>query len=98
MDDLFGHRIARRGLTGKDDRARLDAGGTCCTDAVIARDHLKKVEQLALVLVDAFDVQVEERCGIDIYAKPLADFCRQKLLVGPFYGGEFGAERLIARE
>ena len=44
---------------------RASAGVAVFDDAQVEMDDVQRVEQLALVLVDALDLDVEERVGID---------------------------------
>ncbi len=51
-------------------------------DLVVERHGLDDVQKLALVLVDALDLDVEKRRGVEPDAQPLVDQRRQPLLVG----------------
>ncbi len=51
--------------------------------------------KLALVFVDALDLDVEQRRRVDLDAHALAHRIGQPLLVGPLHGGEFLAENRV---
>ena len=65
LDDELGLRVARRRLAGEDLDPGREVDGRVGADRVVARDRLEDVEQLALVFVDALDLHVEHRVGID---------------------------------
>ncbi len=67
-DDQLGHGVAGGGLAAEDDRARQVRRGRVVLDPVVERDDVQHVEELALVLVDALDLHVEQRVGIDARA------------------------------
>jgi len=59
-DDALRHVVARRRLAAEDRDARDDAaalGGRHGFDRVVAVDAVERIEQLALVLVDALDLR-----------------------------------------
>ena len=64
-------------------------------DLVVEGDGLEDVEELALVFVDALDVDVEQRIGIDRDADAVADQSGELHLVGPLDGGETPLEGRI---
>ena len=57
--------IAGRRLAGEDLHPRRPVARRLGADGVVERDGLEDVEQLALVFVDALDLHVEQRVGID---------------------------------
>ena len=83
LDDQLGLRVARRRLAGEDLHARHEVDRRIGADGVVARDRLENVEQLALVFVDALDLHVEQRVGIDaLTLSVLGDLARERDLVG----------------
>ena len=91
-DDLLGARVARRGLGAKDERARRDLVGRVRIDAVVQHEDVQRVEQLALILVQALHLHVEHRIRIDLHAllarQPVGKAC----LVLALDAGELLAE------
>jgi len=67
FDDLLGHVIARRRLAADQYAARGPVGGVAALDAVVQMDDVQNVEQLALVLVHALDLHVEQGAGVEGY-------------------------------
>ena len=65
LDDQLGVVIARRRLAAEELHARHPVALRMRADLVVERDRLDDVEQLALVFVDALDLDVEQRRGID---------------------------------
>ena len=61
LDDQLGAMIARRRLSGEDLHARGIVAARVELDLPIKRGGREDVEQLALVLVDTLDLNVEER-------------------------------------
>ncbi len=55
-------------------------------------------QQLALVLMDALGLHIEDRCGIDIDICDAIDDARQPLLVFDLGDAELGLETLIVGE
>ncbi|MNB74088.1 hypothetical protein D3C75_207120 [compost metagenome] len=57
---MLRHVVGRGGLTGKDVHARYPISRWVFLDAVVADDDVKHVHQLTFVLVDSFDLHVEQ--------------------------------------
>ncbi len=80
LDDQLGLAVARRRLAAED----LDAGRPVLVrlglDRLVQGDRLDDVEQLALVLVDALDLHVEQSGGIDVDPGPVGDDRGERLL------------------
>ena len=57
--------IAGRRLAGEDDGARRHVERGSASKAIVERDDVQDVQVLALVLVDALHLDVEQRVGID---------------------------------
>lgn len=81
LDDLLGEVVARGGLAADHHGARHHRGIRVLLDAIEERDDVEAVEQLALVLVDALDLDVEDRAGIDLDAVVALENLRQSHLV-----------------
>ena len=72
-DDELGQVIARRGLAAEHEDARLHGELGIGLQPVIEPDDVQDVEVLALVLVDALHLHVEDRGRIDDDAGALLD-------------------------
>ncbi|KAF1853432.1 hypothetical protein Lal_00041062 [Lupinus albus] len=98
LDDQLRLDVARRRLAGED----LDAGRPVPVrlglDRLIERHRLEDIEQLALVLVDALHLHIEERVGIDVDSRPVGDDSRQGFLALPAHGPVARHEARILRE
>ena len=92
LDDALGHRIAGRGLAGEDDRTRNEPVRLARPDSVVTTDDVKKIQELAFVLVDALYLHIEETRGIDGELELGGDMMSQMLLVGTLHGPELLAE------
>ena len=60
LDDALGLLIARRGLRAEDDRAGRHGDGRVRLDPVVHGDDVEQLEQLALVLVQPLDHDIEQ--------------------------------------
>lgn len=67
-DDLLGDVVAGGGLATDHDGAGAVVAVGVALDAVVHGDDVQAVEQLALVLVDALDLDVEHGGGVDAYS------------------------------
>ena len=65
-DHQLGHIVPRRRLAAEDHGARRHLEVRIVLQALVQRDDVQQVEVLPLVLMDAFDLNVEHRCWIDI--------------------------------
>ena len=72
LDDPLGHEVTRRRLAAEDEGARRDAQRRVLLEPVVQRDDVQHVEVLALVLVDALDLDVEHPVGSS--SMPVADW------------------------
>ena len=76
-DHQLRHRVARRSFAAEDDRPRHNRL-VAVSDAMRQRDRVHRVQQLPFVLVNAFDLNVEQEFRIDIDGvgapEPLRDF------------------------
>ncbi len=95
LDDVLGHHVTGRSLAADDDRARHEVIAVAAADAVIQVDRMQQVEQLALVLVDAFDLYIEQHVGRDVQAGLLLDVVCKPLLVGELDGAPVAMETLV---
>ncbi len=96
LDDQLGIAIARCRLAGEDFDARHPVALRLVLDGVIERDRLQHVQQLPLIFVDALDLHVEQRAGIDLDAEPFADQLGERHLVAVFDLPELLLERGVA--
>ena len=90
--------IARGRLAGEDLHARHPCARRLGAHRVVQRDGLEQVEKLPFVLVDALDVHVEQRVGIEAEAQALGDKPGEGDLVHAAHGGEPLAERRVVGE
>jgi hypothetical protein len=65
-------------------------------DAVVQVDHVQHVEQLPLVFVDALDLHVEQRVGVELDPALGLDQFGEARLVGALDRAPFGVECLMA--
>mmetsp|Transcript_40032 Transcript_40032/g.119234 ORF Transcript_40032/g.119234 Transcript_40032/m.119234 type:complete len:351 (-) Transcript_40032:1752-2804(-) len=82
-DDAFSHVVCRRGLAADDAHSRsglLALLWRHLLQLLVAPDDGQQVEVLALVLVDALDVDVEHGVEVDILTSALLDHRGQLLL------------------
>jgi hypothetical protein len=80
-DHLLGHAVGRGCLAREDHRARHPVGLRVRQNLVVACDHVQHVEQLALVLVHALDLHVEQAVRIDLNREFTQDVVGQAALV-----------------
>ena len=88
FDDQLGHEIARRRLGAKNERARNNVQGRVLLQAVIEHDDVKNQQQLALVLVQPFDLDIKHRIGRNVDPGFAGDELGQQLLVLLLGGAE----------
>src|SRR5437870_2565620 len=83
FDNLLGSPIARRRLPSKNigvgDRGRL----MILNQTEVRMHNVQDIEQLALILMHAFDLYIEKRLGIDAHPSELSDDDGKPGLVGP---------------
>jgi hypothetical protein len=81
LDDELRHAVARGRLRAEEERARLPR--LAALGAEVERHDVERVEELALVLVQALDLHVEDRRRVDLEAHELArtSFARCSLFV-----------------
>ena len=65
LDDELGEVVGGRGLAGEEERARRHVELRVLPQAIVEHDDVQRVQQLPLVFVDALDLRVEDRLGID---------------------------------
>ena len=73
--------------------ARRDRELRILAQSLVERDDVQHVQVLALVLVDALHLDVEERRGVDDDAGALADALRERFLVQPLDAAPFLLKR-----
>ena len=75
--------IAGGCLAAKDKRARLNIHIWIVLETMIQRNHMKDVEMLAFVFVNAFDWAIKNGMGVDFDAIGSADItCQPGFVVG----------------
>ena len=98
LDDALGLLVAGRCLRREDDRAGRDRGSRVLLDPVVQGDDVQQFEELALVLVQPFGHDVEQRAGIDDDTGGVAGMGGEVELVQLFYLPPLRRELLIAGE
>mmetsp|Transcript_1100 Transcript_1100/g.3068 ORF Transcript_1100/g.3068 Transcript_1100/m.3068 type:complete len:926 (+) Transcript_1100:706-3483(+) len=99
-DDALGHVVRGRGLAADDAHARhrlLALRGAHRLELLVAVDDGQHVEVLALVLVDALDLDVEQRVHVDVLAVHALDELRELGLLLALDRRPLGLERLVGR-
>ena len=66
LDDELGGVVAGRGLAAEDDGARGLLALGIELEPAVEGDGVQHVQVLALVLVDALDLHVEHRLGVEL--------------------------------
>ena len=72
-DDALGDRVARRGLCAEQEHARLHGAVRVALQLLIEVDNMHRVQKLTLILVQALDLHVEDRVGVEHDALRLFD-------------------------
>ena len=88
FDDELGVVIGRRRLAGEELHPRRPVPFRVRADLVVERHRLDDVEELALVLVDALDLDVEDRVRVEPQSHAVADEMREAVLVLALHLGE----------
>src|SRR5262249_35770995 len=68
LDDELGHEIAGGGLAAEDEGARGNECFRVALETQVEGEDVQGVEVLALVFVDALDLNVEKRFGVHVHA------------------------------
>jgi hypothetical protein len=87
LDDLLGEDVAGGGLAREDLHARDPPGAGIVADLLPERDGLEDVQVLALVFVDALDLDVEHRVGVGRETMRGGKPVRQPRLVRALHAG-----------
>jgi superfamily II DNA helicase RecQ len=85
-------RVAPAGAA-EDDRPRERIGRRVAAQPVVQRNDVQHVQQLALVLVEAFHLDVEQAHGVELDAGSQPDQGRQRDLVALLDRAPLAAER-----
>ena len=93
LDDELGHEVAGRRLAAEDEGARRHRQLGILLEPAVERDDVQHVQMLALVFVDALDLDVEQPGGIELNAGMRADVGGEALLVGQLDRAPVAAER-----
>src|SRR5208282_5517383 len=65
LDDHLGEPVGRRSLAGEKERTWVQVETRVLAQAVVEHDDPQCIEELAFVLVDAFDLAIEDRLRIN---------------------------------
>ena len=82
LDDRLGPHIAGGGLGAENDGARRHVAFPILLDAEIQIQHVKRIHELPLVLVEAFDLHVEDGGMIHLNALAVLDPGGEVYLIG----------------
>src|SRR5262249_19009456 len=82
FDYQLGPRIVWRCLSREDFDARNPVVVRLGKDLPISRDRIQNIEQLALIFVNAFDLDIEQRAGVDVQPEALPNYPGEPHLVG----------------
>jgi len=80
-DHQLGHEVTRRRLAAEDHRARRHLEVRIVLQAFVQRHDVQQVQVLPLVLMDAFDLNVEHRRRIGIHEGHAFDLADEPVLV-----------------
>ncbi|MNP37897.1 hypothetical protein D3C76_1313730 [compost metagenome] len=90
--------VTGRSLAGEDLHPRYPVGAGVVAYGLIKRHGVQQVEQLALVLVDALDLHIEQRFGVHRDTNAVLDDAGQRALAVQALSSELLAEtRLIGK-
>ena len=89
-DDFFRHVVGGCGFTGKDEDRGCQSKSGFSRILVVAVDDVHHVQRLALVFVDAFDLDVKQRVRVNLDAQPGFDVFGEA-----FFGGFFSLRRIL---
>ena len=84
FDDTFGLMIRRGRLTGKNNGPRYHRHIGIGPNAMVKGDHVQHIEQLALVLMDSFDLYRKQGVRVDTQTDFTQDITGQAFFVVPF--------------
>ena len=97
-DDELRHVVARRGLGGEDELPRHRVAGGVVQEPVVEHHDVERQEQLALVLVEALDLDVVDRVGVEPDAVVALRPLRERDLVRALDRRELAEEAVVADE
>ena len=97
-DDQLGAVVAGGRLGAEDEAAGLHLEGGIVHQAVVEHLHMQGVEHLALVLMQALGLGVEDEAGVNLRTLAILDEFGEALLVVPLDLGEFLAEGRVVGE
>ena len=99
LDNLLGRPVAGRGFSGEQHRARHRDFLSVFHNAQIVADDAQHVQQLALIFVDALDLDIEHRGRVDDHPRLFLDDLAEPHLVVVLHVGEalleFGGVRIL---
>ena len=98
VDNLLRAAVARRGLRAEDEGARRHRVIRIVADAVVEHEDVQRVEELALVLVQALHLHVEHHRRVELKTLMAVNPAAEALLVRLLDRGELLDEGRIVRE
>ena len=97
VNDALGDRIARRSLRAKEEHPRLHGAAGVILQLLVEIENVHGVEQLALVLVQALDLHVEDRVRVEYGALRLFDVSGKVELIGALDLAKAVKDRSVVR-
>ncbi len=94
-DDEFGHVIGGRRLGAENKASRHNIHLRIGLDPLVQHDDVHDVEQLSLVLVKSFDLDIEERFDVEGDTAEPIELDRKITLVGALYRQELVLKTLV---
>ena len=98
LDDELGEVVGGRGLAGEEERARRHVEFGILAQPVVEHDDVQRVQELPLVFVDALDLRVEDRVGIDHLSGRRLEPVGEPRLGFALGLADRGAEALVVRQ
>ena len=97
-NDELRHRVTRRRLAAEHEHPGRGREMRIGLQPQVKPDHVQDVEMLALVLMDALHLHIENRRGVNGETRSFADERREGGLVGQLDGAPVGAEAGVLRQ
>ena len=94
-DDFLCEVIALGSLAGEDEGCRLRLEGRICEETVVDVEDLEDVQELALVGMEALDLDIEDRGRIELDARRVLDVAGKALLLRLLGSMDILQERLV---
>ena len=94
-DHQLGDEVTRGGLTAENESTRGDLEVRVLLEPVVESDDVQRVEMLALVFVDAFDLNVEHPLRVEQDAGVIGDVIGEPGFVATLHGHPLLLERSV---